>query len=129
MTVRVCIVDDQMIFRHVVRSVVESIDGFELCGEANSGEAALELIPRVEPDLVLMDVHMPELDGLEAARRIRGVETGRSLAQTRIIALTANAFGEDREACLTAGMDDFLMKPIDRERLVEVLAGRTALAA
>jgi CheY-like chemotaxis protein len=80
-------------------------------------------------DLVLMDVHMPELDGLEATRRIRASEAAMSLPRTRIVALTANAFGEDREACLAAGMDDFLVKPLDRDRLAEVLADRTALAA
>jgi CheY-like chemotaxis protein len=82
-------------------------------------------------DLVLMDVHMPELDGLEATRRIRAAETTLGLRRTRIVALTANAFGEDREACLTAGMDNFLVKPLDRERLAEVLRSgqRTTLAA
>jgi signal transduction histidine kinase/CheY-like chemotaxis protein len=80
-------------------------------------------------DLVLMDVHMPELDGLEATRRIRAAEAALGLRRTRIVALTANAFGEDREACLAAGMDDFLVKPLDRDRLAEVLAQRTALAA
>jgi signal transduction histidine kinase/CheY-like chemotaxis protein len=80
-------------------------------------------------DLVLMDVHMPELDGLEATRRIRAAEAAFGLRRTRIVALTANAFGEDREACLAAGMDDFLVKPLDRDRLAEVLADRAALAA
>jgi PAS domain S-box-containing protein len=71
-------------------------------------------------DLILMDLHMPGIDGLEAARRIRAAEaeTGR---HTPIIALTANAFAEDREACLKAGMDGFLVKPLDREQLVRVL--------
>jgi len=80
-------------------------------------------------DLLLMDVHMPELDGLEAARRIRAAEAAKGLPRTRIVALTANAFGEDRDACLAAGMDDFLLKPLDRDRLAEILAGRRALAA
>jgi CheY-like chemotaxis protein len=81
-------------------------------------------------DLVLMDVHMPELDGLEATRRIRTAEAAQGLPRTRIVALTANAFGEDREACLAAGMDDFLVKPLDRDRLAEVLAnGRGAALA
>jgi len=74
-------------------------------------------------DLVLMDVHMPQLDGIEAARRIRAAEAASGRPRTPIIALTANAFGEDREACLAAGMDDFLVKPLDRERLAEVIAG------
>ncbi len=73
-------------------------------------------------DLILMDVHMPDIDGLEAARRIRAIETESGSPRTRIIALTANAFDEDRDACLAAGMDGFLVKPLDRERLVEVLA-------
>jgi signal transduction histidine kinase/CheY-like chemotaxis protein len=82
-------------------------------------------------DLVLMDVHMPELDGLEATRRIRTAEAAMGLRRTRIVALTANALGEDREACLAAGMDHFLVKPLDRERLAEVLRSgqRTTLAA
>jgi signal transduction histidine kinase/DNA-binding response OmpR family regulator len=82
-------------------------------------------------DLVLMDVHMPELDGMEATRRIRAAEAAMSLPSTRIVALTANAFGEDREACLAAGMNDLLVKPLDRERLNDVLAGgrRETLAA
>ena len=73
-------------------------------------------------DLILMDVHMPDIDGLEAARRIRAIEAESGSPRTRIIALTANAFDEDREACLAAGMDGFLVKPLDRERLVEALA-------
>src|SRR5207302_1728594 len=80
-------------------------------------------------DLVLMDVHMPELDGLAATRRIRAAEAAMGWRRTRIVALTANAFGEDRDACLAAGMDDFLVKPLDRDRLAEVLAERTARAA
>jgi PAS domain S-box-containing protein len=82
-------------------------------------------------DLVLMDVQMPEVDGLEATRRIRAAETERDTPRTRIIALTANAMSEDRDACLAAGMDGFLTKPLDRERLAEVLAGikATSLAA
>src|SRR6266700_8242468 len=67
--------------------------------------------------VVLMDVNMPELDGLEASRRIRAAEHERECRRTPIIALTANTFAEDREACLAAGMDSFLAKPLDRERL------------
>jgi CheY-like chemotaxis protein len=70
-----------------------------------------------------MDVHMPEVDGLEATRRIRAMEEERG-GHTPIIALTANAFGEDREACVAVGMDGFLVKPLDREKLAEALASR-----
>ena len=73
-------------------------------------------------DVVLMDVSMPELDGLEAARRIRAAEREGECGRTPILALTANAFAEDRESCLAAGMDGFLAKPLDRERLAAALA-------
>jgi PAS domain S-box-containing protein len=75
-------------------------------------------------DLVLMDVQMPVLDGLEAARQIRANERG---ARTPILALTANTLGEDREACCAAGMDGFLVKPLDRDALDEAI--RIAAAA
>jgi CheY-like chemotaxis protein len=92
---------------------------------APDGAAALEafLAAPTPYDLVLMDVHMPLVDGIEATRRIRAAEAASGRSRTPIIALTANAFGEEREACLAAGMDDFLVKPLDRERLAEVLAG------
>jgi CheY-like chemotaxis protein len=80
-------------------------------------------------DLVLMDVRMPASDGIEATQRIRAAETDG--ARTPIIALTADALSEDRDACLAAGMDGFLTKPLDRERLADLLVtlGRTRLAA
>ena len=74
-------------------------------------------------DLLLMDVQMPGIDGLEAARRIRAAEADSGAPRTRIFALTANAQAEDREACLAAGMDGFLVKPLDRERLREAIDG------
>jgi signal transduction histidine kinase/CheY-like chemotaxis protein len=99
-----------------------------------SGSAAIEswlaaLAAGTPFDCVLMDLHMPGMDGLEAARRIRALEQDGE--HTRIIALTANASAEDRDACLAAGMDGFLVKPFDRERLVAALAaaGAAELAA
>ena len=82
-------------------------------------------------DRVLMDLHMPGMDGFEAVRRIRAVEAEQDGSRTPIIALTANASVEDREACLAAGMDEFLIKPLDRERLAAALAATdtAALAA
>jgi signal transduction histidine kinase/CheY-like chemotaxis protein len=94
---------------------------------ATSGAAALECWRAAHAagtpfDLVLMDVHMPGLDGLEAARRIRADERMHAARRTPIIALTANAFVEDREACHAAGMDGFLVKPLDREQLAAAIA-------
>jgi signal transduction histidine kinase/DNA-binding response OmpR family regulator len=73
-------------------------------------------------DLVLMDLHMPKLDGLRAAARIRAIESEAGTPATAIVALTANASAEDRDACLAAGMQGFLSKPVDRDQLVDTLA-------
>jgi CheY-like chemotaxis protein len=78
-------------------------------------------------DLVLMDLHMPGMDGIEAARRMRAAETGGK--RTPIVALTADAFPESRDACLAAGMDGFVTKPLDRERLTAALAHFAAARA
>jgi PAS domain S-box-containing protein len=99
-----------------------------------NGAAALEAwaaarVAGTPFDLVLMDVHMPASDGIEATLRIRAAEA--QGPRTPIVALTADALSQDRDACLAAGMDGLLIKPLDRERLAEVLAklGRTRLAA
>jgi signal transduction histidine kinase/CheY-like chemotaxis protein len=94
---------------------------------AENGAAAIEswLAARAGGaayDCVLMDLHMPGMDGLEATRRIRAIEAEHNDMRTPIVALTANVSTEDREACLAAGMDGFLVKPLDRERLAAVLA-------
>jgi CheY-like chemotaxis protein len=73
-------------------------------------------------DLVLMDIQMPRLDGISATKRIRAHEAGRSAQRTAILALTANTLVDDRYACFEAGMDGFLIKPLDREKLSEALA-------
>jgi CheY-like chemotaxis protein len=101
---------------------------------AGTGTAAIEcwLAARAAGmpfDRVLMDLHMPEMDGLDATRRIRAIEAEDESSHTPIVALTANASTEDREASLAAGMDDFLVKPLDRERLAAVLAMPNAAAA
>jgi CheY-like chemotaxis protein len=97
----------------------------------SNGAAAFEawLSARAAGDpygLVFMDVHMPGSDGIEATRRIRTAEAASGGARTPIIALTANTLDEDREACIAAGMDGFLTKPLDRERLAGALASLPA---
>jgi PAS domain S-box-containing protein len=77
-------------------------------------------------DLVLMDIQMPQLDGIETTKRIRAREAGQPGRRTPILALTANTLVEDRYACFEAGMDGFLIKPLDREKLVDALAGLAA---
>ncbi|HET7794740.1 MAG TPA: ATP-binding protein [Rhizobacter sp.] len=78
------------------------------------------------PDLVLLDCQMPEMDGFEAARRIREHEAANGLPRLPLIALTANVFPEDREQCRAAGMDDFLAKPFSAEQLREMLVAHLA---
>ena len=74
------------------------------------------------PDLVLLDCQMPHMDGFEAARRIRQMESEHGLPRLRLVALTANVFPQDREQCIEAGMDDFLAKPFTDAQLHAVLA-------
>jgi CheY-like chemotaxis protein len=85
---------------------------------ATDGGEALAAIERTEYDLVLMDVQMPEIDGLEATRRIRTTHADRSIW---IVAMTANAMAGDREACLAAGMNDYISKPIRPTELAAAL--------
>jgi CheY-like chemotaxis protein len=77
-------------------------------------------------DLVLMDIQMPQLDGIETTKRIRKLEAAQPVRRTPILALTANTLVEDRYACFEAGMDGFLIKPLDREKLADALAGLAA---
>ena len=98
---------------------------------ATNGEAALESWLAAKSagapyDLLLMDIQMPQLDGIETTRRIRSLEAGQPGRRTPILALTANTLVEDRYACFEAGMDGFLIKPLDREKLADALAGLAA---
>jgi CheY-like chemotaxis protein len=98
---------------------------------ATNGEAALESWLAAQSagapyDLVLMDIQMPQLDGIETTKQIRAREAGQPGRRTPVLALTANTLVEDRYACFEAGMDGFLIKPLDREKLAEALAGLAA---
>jgi len=85
-----------------------------------SGTAAIAQVQTgMAPDLIIMDIEMPECDGLEAARRIRALETEAGNKRIPILALTASALGDDRAQCLAAGMDAYLTKPFDRQDLDE----------
>ena len=96
---------------------------------AATGREAMSQAAEQAFDLVLMDVQMPEVDGLQATRGLRQREQQRARPRVPIVALTANAMASDREACLQAGMDDYLTKPVHAGRLYEMVARHLAARA
>jgi signal transduction histidine kinase/ActR/RegA family two-component response regulator len=115
---RVLVAEDNAINQKLIEKLL-SRDGHKVTMVGN-GLEAMEALERIEVDLVLMDVQMPIMDGLEATRRIRKQESGRGRHQ-RIVAITANAFDGDREKCMAAGMDDYITKPIQSSELKRIL--------
>lgn len=114
---RVLLVEDDQLNRDVAIELLE--ESFDLVIDlASDGAQAVDRVAGQDYDLILMDMLMPGMDGIEAARRIRQLPGGAALP---IVALTANAFAEDRERCLAAGMNDHLAKPVDPGRLRAVL--------
>jgi signal transduction histidine kinase/CheY-like chemotaxis protein len=115
---RVLLAEDSEINRVVARSLLERA-GHQV-HEARDGEEALELLARERVDVVLMDLQMPVLDGLEATRRLRA--SGAPWSRVPVIALTANALKEEHDAALAAGMDGFITKPFKPAQLNQELA-------
>jgi CheY-like chemotaxis protein len=113
---RILLVEDDRVNRAVLRSLLEDIG--LVIDPANDGAQAVELVKRIEYDLILMDMQMPNMNGIEATRIIRALP-GRE--DVPILAMTAHAFDEDRLRCLEAGMNDHMAKPIAPKRLFEVL--------
>lgn len=112
-TVRVLIVDDQEAFLSAARMVVQLADGFEVIGEAMTGEDAVELAEELRPDLILMDVNLPGIDGLEATRRIKGAS-----GDPVVIVLSTYEASEYEERAIGAGAKAFISKSeFDPERL------------
>ena len=106
MAIRVLIVDDQAPFRTAARFVVEATDGFEVVGEAETGEDGVAMAAELQPDLVLMDVKLPGIDGLEATRRIRDLSHG-----TVTVLLLSTYEAEDYESrAVECGAATFIPK-------------------
>jgi CheY-like chemotaxis protein len=116
----VLVVEDNPVNRKVVQAMLGKL-GLQI-DAVDNGRKALEAITGgLRPDLVLMDVQMPVMDGLQATEAIRRWESEGGHGHLPIVALTAGAFEEDHQRCMAAGMDDFLAKPIKHEQLLAVL--------
>jgi len=115
----ILLVEDNLINQQVALGILQ-IQGYNVT-VANHGREALDAHAQGAFDLILMDCHMPEMDGFEATREMRGRERATPGKHVPIIALTANAMAQDREACLNAGMDDHLSKPFSMLTLQDML--------
>jgi DNA-binding NarL/FixJ family response regulator len=121
MTASVLLVDDQPLLRVGFRMVLESQDDLSVVGEAGNGEEAVRLTAELDPDVVLMDVRMPEMDGIEATRRI--VDSG---SRSRVLVLTTFDLDEYAFTALRAGASGFLLKDVPPG---DLLTGIRAVAA
>ncbi len=116
-TFRVLLAEDNQINAVLATTIIKRAG--HLVDVANNGAEAVEACENGDYDLILMDMHMPHVDGLEATRRIRKLKN--AMRKAPIIALTANAMAADRQKCLAAGMDDFLSKPFEPSDLTALL--------
>jgi DNA-binding NarL/FixJ family response regulator len=116
MTIRVAIVDDQQLVRAGFRMILDATDGIEVVGEAADGLAGVELVRRELPDVVLLDIRMPHLDGIDATRQL--VAAG---VPTRVLILTTFDLDEHVFGALRAGASGFLLKDTRPDQLVEAV--------
>ena len=115
--------EDNKTNRLVFSKLVKSLE-IELVF-ANNGKEALELFQSFQPDLIFMDISMPEMDGKEATVRIREIETDQDLPRTTIVALTAHAMDGDDHGILAAGLDHYLTKPLKKDAIFDRIRQET----
>jgi len=114
--VRILIADDHLALQEGVRTIIERQPGWHVCGTAVTGREAVELARKLKPDIVILDLRMPELNGLEATRRIK-----RLLPQTEILVFTAHDEDELIRQVFAAGARSFILKSEPLARLVEAI--------
>jgi two-component system cell cycle response regulator DivK len=113
MSARILCVEDNPQNMRLVRKILKH-EGYVVL-EAEDGASGLAVAETEKPDLILMDINLPDIDGLEVTRRIKAQQ---HLAHIPIVALTANAMYGDEERCLAAGCDGYIAKPVSKEKLV-----------
>jgi CheY-like chemotaxis protein len=116
----ILVAEDVALNRFLAITLLKQMISNVIVYEAKNGKEAFEMAVSLHPDLIFMDVQMPEMSGIEATVEIRKQEPD-SVARVSIVALTAGAVKGEKENCLQSGMDDFLTKPIDREALHAIL--------
>src|SRR6056297_1983951 len=112
----ILLAEDDLISRRLIRILIEKL-GHKV-NVVENGKKAFDAFKRDRYDIILMDIQMPIMDGLECTRKIREHEKPNTQEKVTIIAVTAHAMIGDKEKCLTAGMDDYITKPIDEKSLL-----------
>nr|WP_116247831.1 response regulator [Nocardiopsis sp. FIRDI 009] len=124
---RTLIVDDDFMVARVHRALVERLPGFTVVGEARTGAEALEMVSRTRPDLVLLDVYLPDMNGIDVLRRLRGPDAGADLPEVDVLVITAARDGATVRQALRGGAVQYLIKPFEPAELVERLRGYSRL--
>jgi two-component system, NarL family, response regulator DevR len=114
--IRILIVDDHEMVREGLRSILKDDPELKIVGEAGDGEKALDLIPKLHPDIILLDIKMPGIDGVEVCRRVRA-----RFPSIAVIALTTFMEGKQVQECIRAGARGYVLKDVERFQLKQIL--------
>lgn len=114
---KVLVVEDNFMNKILVREIL-ALHGYEII-EAKSGTEAIKTLNTHRPDIILMDIHLPEMDGITATRIIKSDERNRDIP---VLALTASAMKGEEENLISKGFDGYVAKPIDKKRLLETIS-------
>jgi len=116
--IKILIVEDNKINMLLIKTIIRNLMPNAILSEANNGLKAIEEFEKITPDIIFMDIQMPQMNGHEATQEIRKLKSGENVP---IIALTAGTIKEERDRCLEAGMNDYVTKPIIKGTIEEVI--------